>query len=252
MQDEDLSVASFAAADADGRDLQAGCNLHRESGDDNFHDHGEGACLLHRRRIAPDSFGFLCCAAFHFVSTLFADVLREHADVGEHGNAGGDECTDLRGQSGAALEFDRLGPGFDETARIGHRFVRRAVGIDRQVGDDDGIFHAAGNRTGVADHVVEGDCGGVRVTEHDHTERVADKNEVGARFVDQTRRRVIIGGERGNFGPRAFARAEFPGKLFHEGSISRRWRPAASPLTMPRSPGGRRATREARQGVVPR
>ena len=59
----------------------------------------------------------------------------------------------------------------------------------------------------MADHVLERHGGGVGVTEHNHAERIADEDEVKPGFVEQARRRVIVGGERRDFALLAF---EFP------------------------------------------
>ena len=158
-----MSVASFSAADADGRDLQGGSNFRGESGNDNLHNYGKRAGLLHGAGIKADSLGFLRRAPFYFVSAFLADVLREHADVGEDRNACGNECLDLRGDDRAAFELHSLRAGFNQSPCAGHGLLGRAVGIDRKIGDNKCALRATRHRRGVANHVVEGYRCGVRV-----------------------------------------------------------------------------------------
>ena len=94
------------------------------------------------------------------------------------GNAGGHECLDLRGDNGTAFQFYGLRAGFDESACVGHGLLRRAIGVDGKVGDNDGFLRSARHGRSVPNHVIEGDRRGIRVAQHDHAERVADKDEV--------------------------------------------------------------------------
>ena len=48
----------------------------------------------------------------------------------------------------------------------------------------------------------------VRITQHDHAERIADKNQRNARLIEQLRHRKIIRRERGDFLAATFHRAD--------------------------------------------
>lgn len=141
---------------------------------------------------------FLRGAAFLFVSAFDFDPLREHAEVADHGDASLDDGGDFFGLVEAAFEFDSFGTGFDEFLGVGEGGGGIGVGIDGEVGDEEGVFGTTGGGGGVVEHVVESDVGGVGEAEDDHPEGVANEEEVEAGFVEEAGGGVIVGGEGGD------------------------------------------------------
>lgn len=170
VEDEDLTVASVTAADADGGDGEVAGDFGGEAGQDNFENGGEGSGFLDGVGVAAESVGLGRGASFDLVASFFEDVLGEHADVGEDGDARGGEGADLRGDGLAAFDFHADGPGFDDAASVLQGVCGGVVSGDGKVRDDGGAGGAAGDGAGVAEHVVEGHVGGVGVSEHDHAE----------------------------------------------------------------------------------
>jgi hypothetical protein len=124
------------------------------------------------------------------------DALWGKAKVTNDGNLSGGECTN---------EFDARAFNLDG---FGASFLYEADGIGKTFRDGavvaaewhvcyykcaaDGATHGAC----VVQHLVYGDGKGVFVAEHDHSEGVADEDEVDAGFVYKSGCRVIVCGER--------------------------------------------------------
>ena len=142
-----------------------------------------------------DGFGLLGGFAFFVVAAFFEDALGQHAEVAHHGNAGGGDGADFFRLADAAFEFHRLRPGGDEAAGGFQRLLRRVVGVDRQIADDQRLRLGAGDGGHVVQHVVERDVGGVRKSEHHHAERIADEQHIHAAFVEQAGGGVVVGGQ---------------------------------------------------------
>ena len=90
-------------------------------------------------------------------------------------------CHDLQA-FGAALELDGAGTCAHEAGRVGHSLGAAAVvaGPGHVSHHELGRFRPR-HRGRVADHVFHGHLEGVLVAEHDHAERVANKDEVDSR-----------------------------------------------------------------------
>ena len=71
--------------------------------------------------------------------------------------------------------FTAWAPASRRRRRIRHRLFRGLVRANREVGDDRGPFRRARHGPRVVEHLVHRHRGGVRITEHHHPERVADK-----------------------------------------------------------------------------
>lgn len=120
------------------------------------------------------------------------------------------------GARAAPLEFDPACPGGKELSCAGQGLLRRGIGSDRQVGDDRCVLGPAGHCSGVADHVLESHGSGVGVPEHNHAERVANQDEINARFVDQPGGGIIVSGQRRNFLPAQFVLPEPAVEVVHK------------------------------------
>ena len=130
--------------------------------------------------------------ALDLVAALFLHRLRQHADVAHDGDAGPAQRDDFRHDRDAALELHRLRAGLDEHARVGHRGLGRLVGVIGKIGDDERPGLRARDGGDMMADLLERHLGRVRITEHDHADRIADEDQRHARLVEQPRGGVIV------------------------------------------------------------
>ena len=95
----------------------------------------------------------------------------------------------------AALELDGIAAGFlDEALGGGDRLlVRRLVGAEGQIADQQGRAQSAPHRGGQHQHLVDRHRDRRRVAEHRHRAGVADEHDVDAGLLGHLRRRVVVG-----------------------------------------------------------
>ena len=105
--------------------------------------------------------------------------------MSEKWNPGGDDCLDLRQDRLATLRLYPLCPGGDQALGRSHRLLRRLVGLIRKVSDDEAAWHGPSHGGGVVSHFIKRHVRGVGVTQHDHPERVAHKNQRDAGGIKQ-------------------------------------------------------------------
>ena len=89
-----------------------------------------------------------------------------------------------------ALNLDCFGAGFlHEPHGVGHPVSNRPViAAERHVGHHQRAMHGAAYGARVVQHLVHGDGQRVFVAEHDHGQRVADKNQIDPSLVHQRAR----------------------------------------------------------------
>ena len=192
--DGDFSVAGFAtAADADGGDAELFGGLEGGIQDDGFENDGEDAGFDERVGSFKKGADLFRGFALFPVASFFNHALGKHAEVAADGDAGVGDLFDFFRLTDAAFELHGVGPGFDEQLGIGQGHLRRFVAVDRKVADDDGFCLRAGDGGGVMEHVRHGDVGGIGIAEHDHTEGVANQQEVDAGFIEKSGSRIVIG-----------------------------------------------------------
>ena len=97
----------------------------------------------------------------------------------------------------AAFEFHGISSGCHEPAGGFERLPRGAVGVDGEIGDDEGLGFRPCDGLQMVEDVVEGDVRGVGKTEDDHAQRVADEEDIDPRFIEQAGHRIVVAGERG-------------------------------------------------------
>ena len=73
--------------------------------------------------------------------------------------------------------------------------VRREIAAEGEISHQQRAAGAPRSRLAVMDHLIDCDLGRVLVAEHHHTERVSDKDDVGARLVGETGAEIVVGGE---------------------------------------------------------
>ena len=95
------------------------------------------------------------------------------------------------------LDLDRLRACFlDEADGVRDALGDgRVIGAIRHVGNHDRPLDGPPHCTRVMEHFVDGDGEGAVETHHDHGQRVADENQIDARFIDDTSGRVVVGGQ---------------------------------------------------------
>jgi hypothetical protein len=93
------------------------------------------------------------------------------------------------------FELDHPRAGLQAAQRCLERTLRRRVGAERQVGDQQCMRQAACDATHVVDDVVDGHRQRAVVSLHDHAERIADEHEVDAVLVHDARESRVVGGE---------------------------------------------------------
>ena len=158
------------------------------------------AGLLERARVGEQPLAAARIAALDLEAAELVVALRREADVAHHRDARGDEPVHELGVDRAALELDRVAAALlHQLAGVGHALLdRRLVRHERHVADDVRAARPAGDGAAVVDDLVERDRQGRVVALHDHAERVADEQHVGAGLVEQARERGVVGGEHGD------------------------------------------------------
>jgi len=89
--------------------------------------------------------------------------------------------------------------------RLAHELDSGAASLYWHVGDKEGAFHSARHGSGVVNHFFQCHLGSVFVTKHNHSDGIANENDVDPTFVEQPCRWIIVGGQRCNtFAPQLF------------------------------------------------
>ena len=97
----------------------------------------------------------------------------------------------------------------NQTAGIPHGlFQAELEREERHVRNDQRPLGAAAHRARVMNHHVERDRQGCLVTQHHHPERIADKNHIDARSIQEPRHREVVGGQHRDFFALFFHRSQ--------------------------------------------
>lgn len=136
--------------------------------------------------------------AFFTVSAFLEDALGEHAEVAADRNSGGGDGADFFRLAGSAFELYGIGAGCDEAAGGGECLAGSIVGVYRKVRDDEGGRAGAGDGGEVMENVIESDVGGVRESEDDHAEGIADEEKIDAGLIEKAGGGVVVAGEGGD------------------------------------------------------
>ncbi len=160
-----------------------------------FENDGAGAGASERKGVGLELQNRIDTARLHAIAAHAMHALRRKAEMADDRNFGFNEgphqldtrAFDLDGFSACLLE---------KTDGVGDAVADRTViAAEGHVGHHEGTAYTAAHGTRVVQHLVHGHGQRVFVAEHDHGERVPDKNEIDAGLVDETRRRVIVGSE---------------------------------------------------------
>ena len=132
------------------------------------------------------------------IASLDVHLLRLHPDVRHHGDARCCECGDVRRVRCAPFELHRVRAGLDKPLAVCDGEFRSRRGAKWKIGEDERTLRSAGDRACVVEHLVHRHERRIRVAEHDHAERIADKQNVHAGLIKQARHRVVVRGEHGD------------------------------------------------------
>ena len=152
--------------------------------------------------------------AFDVVAAFFQNMLRQHSEMPAKRNSRRDNGLHLRQNFPPAFGFHKFRAGGNQSSCIRHRVVNCLITFERQIAAEQRIRFRARGGADVMLHFRHRDMRRVRITEHDHAERIADEQKWHARFIEQFRHRKIISRERGNFFAARFHRANFSTVIF--------------------------------------
>jgi len=207
VEDEDLAVAVGTGTDADGGDVEGGGDDLGDFGHDAFEDDADGSGIFEDPGVVDQFLCFFVGLPFFAVFAFDEDLLGEHADMADEREPGAGDGAHLIFEIGAPLEFHGMRAGFDEAAGVFDGLFRGDVGFERQIGADRGLLGTADDGFEMMQHMLHRDMGGVGEAEFDHANRVADKDQVDARFLEQFGGRIIVGGENHEFTALGFCSA---------------------------------------------
>src|SRR6185312_4153036 len=197
MHHQYLSVAVFAGADTDDRDLQA---LRHGSGQLRrylFQDHAGTTGFFEQPRVVPELFGFRFLPGPHAIGPKLINGLRGQTEMADDGYACPQYPLDRFQDLFPAFAFDAMGAGFlhDPDSRGQGLFGIGLVGPEWQIDHDEGPVDPPNDRRGVVDHLVEGDGKGGLMSRHDIGSGVADQDDVDACAVEDPGEGVIVGSD---------------------------------------------------------
>jgi hypothetical protein len=96
-----------------------------------------------------------------------------------------------------ALDFHQIRTGFAEPPRILNGKVWRAATASRQIRGHECLSSSTRYGAGVVDHILHRDMGGVWMTKHNHSQGIADQQQIKPTLVEKTGSWVVVGGKRG-------------------------------------------------------
>ena len=136
----------------------------------------------------------------HIVSAELVDRLRRKSEVPHHRNTGREDAVDRFENLLAALDLHGVGFGLlhDADGRIERHLRIALIGAERQIDDHQRAIDGAHDRAGVIDHHIEGDGKRRFITGHHIGRRIADKNHVDTRGIDDLRHRIVVRGQHGD------------------------------------------------------
>ena len=138
-------------------------------------------------------------SALDSIAAFLAHTLGQHADVRHKRDACFGNRFDLRDMARAAFELHRLRAGINESFCSFHGLLRRVVTVNRHIGDEQCLFHAASRRARVMQHLFQRHTRGVLIPKHHHSHRIAHEDDVDAAFVEQSRGGIIVSRQRSDF-----------------------------------------------------
>ena len=195
VQHQDLAIALRAGADADGGNAQLAGDPRGELSRNRFEHDRKCARRFHGPRVPQKLFRRFHGFALNAKAAKGVHGLRSQPDMAHHRNFRFHQLRDQFHAPLAAFDLHRLGARFlHEPHRVAHRLafvaVKAAVGHVRH---QQRPAHSAPHRARVVQHLLHRERQRIFVAEHDHAQRIAHQHHVHARFVDEARRRIVVG-----------------------------------------------------------
>ncbi len=194
VEDENLAVAIRTGADADGGNGQLGGDGGGHFAGNAFKNDCASAGIGQSEGSAWSCEHSIGGAGLHAIAAHAVHALRGQAEMADHGNLGlGQGADQLHAR---AFDLDGFRARFlDESDGVGNALGNGAViAAERHVGHHQSAAHGATHGARVVQHLVHGNGQRVFMAEHDHGQRVADKNQIDAGLVDEARGCVVVGG----------------------------------------------------------
>ncbi len=131
-------------------------------------------------------------------------------------NGGPHQGAHLVAKLRAALQLDGLRASFlDQPPGIAHRVGHsHLTAHERHVADHQGRLRAARHSRAMPDHVLQRHGQGVRMAQHDHTQRIPHQQGIDAGLIHKPGNAVVIGREHGQLFP-ALGLPECGDGVFH-------------------------------------
>ena len=160
----------------------------------------EDTCILQRACIAAQLVRFLGLGGTHLVGAELVNGLRRQTQVPHNGNAHIDDATHRGADGLTTFDFDGFYAGLlDHAAGIAQSLVGvHLVAHERQVTYDQSTLCSRSDQASVIEHLLHRDRDGCLATLHNHGDRITDQQHVETCFIQQSRHRVVVRGQRGD------------------------------------------------------
>ena len=139
--------------------------------------------------------------SLHLIAAQRIHRLGRQADVSHHRNLRFGKTRNQLQSSLSAFHLYCFRPGFFyETHGVAMRLCRiRVIAAERHVGDDQRAPRTPPHRARVMQHVFEGHRKRAFVTQHYHTEGIANEYHIHPGFIEQSGGRIVVGRQGGDF-----------------------------------------------------
>ena len=122
-------------------------------------------------------------------------MLGKHAEMADHLNTGIHKVFDDPGEG--TLQLDGISAGFHKFPCTRKGLFRSVIGVGRQINRHGSMGNAPTDGFQVMDHLIQRDIHCVLLTQNNHSQRVADQNQIDAGFIQEPCRRVVVSREPG-------------------------------------------------------
>lgn len=164
---------------------------------DEFQNDGTGSCSVYGESVGKETLGFSAGFALDMVATFLQDALRKHTEMTDERNTFRKDGFNGRQALTPALDFHQICTGFAEFARVFNSTVRRAATACGQVGSYECLGGSSRYSAGVVDHVLHCNMRGIWMPKNDHSQGIADQQQIKPTLIKQTSSRIIVSRKRG-------------------------------------------------------
>src|SRR5690348_1095952 len=111
-------------------------------------------------------------------------------------NASGNDGADLVEDGPSALGFDDFGSSSEETAGVGDCVLWIIVAAKRKIGAEQSLRFGASHGANVVLHFFHRYESGIGISEHDHSQRIANEDERDTCFIEDSSGGIIVSSKR--------------------------------------------------------